>query len=341
MAMLRFHTQGQRVRPRLWLVGLWVCACTISLGGQTRPAVSPRTDLAARLQQLLELFEGEFDNYAQVWEEKEQKTPYPHEHIHSIFRRVPLPALGPHIFYVKQYLDGDPQKVYRQRLYSFVPNSQENALELRIYTFPDEQAVMDAHLNPAKLAGLTLDKLRATPGCEVYWRGQGAEFLGTMKPTCRVNSQRSGKTIVITDNLKLNQEAIWINDQATDTAGNYVFGNRSGQPHKLKRCRFFSGWAALRVAETGDEQKDYLGFFNLRLHDQGQVLPLLKVDGTPTPYQLQLAQLVQQSSRVPVLVLKVFETGKPQAVTYAWTEPASSRIGLNLRWLQAGFSWPP
>jgi hypothetical protein len=295
-------------------------------------------NLSADLKLMMKLFEGEFDNYAQVWEEKEQKAPYPHEHIHSIFARVSLPVVGEHVFYVKQYMDGDPKKIYRTRLYSFVPNDKEKAIELRIYTFPDEKAVNDAHLDQTKLAGLTMEKLRATPGCEVFWQRHGEEFKGYMKPTCRVNSQRLGKTIIITDDLKLTAEEIWINDQAKDEAGGYVFGNKSGLPHKLKRVRFFTGWAALRIAETGDDKKDYEGFFNLRLHDQGQMLPLVKANGEKTKYSLQLAHLTQQSSKVPVMVFKLFEDGKEQAVAYAWTAPGAVRIGMNLRWFQSGLT---
>jgi hypothetical protein len=295
-------------------------------------------NLSADLKLLMKLFEGEFDNYAQVWEEKEQKAQHPHEHIHSIFARVNLPAVGEQVFYVKQYMNGDPTKIYRTRLYSFAPNEKEKAIELRIYTFPDEKAVNDAHLDQTKLAGLTLDKLKATPGCEVYWQRSGEEFKGTMKPTCRVNSARLGKTIIITDDLKLTPEEIWINDQAKDEAGGYVFGNKSGVPHKLKRARYYTGWAALRTAETGDDKKDYEGFMSLRLHDQGQMLPLVKANGEKTKYTLQLAHLVQQSAKVPVLVFKLFEEGKEQAVAYAWTEPGAARIGMNLRWFQSGLT---
>ncbi len=107
-------------------------------------------NLSADLKLMMKLFEGEFDNYGQTYAEKESKAQYPHEHIHSIFARVNLPAVGENVYYVKQYMDGDPAKIYRTRLYSFVPNEKESAIELRIYTFPDEKAVNDAHLEQSK-----------------------------------------------------------------------------------------------------------------------------------------------------------------------------------------------
>ena len=64
----------------------------------------PETDL--RL--MMNGFEGRFDNYQQVIEEKESTAEFPHEHIHSIFARVNLPREN--VFYVKQYMDGDEAK---------------------------------------------------------------------------------------------------------------------------------------------------------------------------------------------------------------------------------------
>jgi ketosteroid isomerase-like protein len=305
-------------------------------------AQSKRSAIEADLKQMMSLFEGEFDNFAQVWEEKEQKAQYPHEHIHSIFARVALPTFGEHVFYVKQYQDGDPAKIYRTRLYTFQPNEAEQAIELRIYQFPDEKAVNDAHLQPAKLAGLAPEKMRATPGCEVYWKREGEDFHGYMKPTCRVNSQRLGKTIVITDNLKLSRDEIWINDQAKDTEGNYVFGNKSGVHHKLKRARYFDGWFALRKdgSRSTDEGKpeDYLSTRGLRIHNQGGRAALVGPNGEKTKYWVELAQLIQQTAKVEVLVLKIYEEGSDRAIAYTWTQPDAWRIGVNLRWIQTSFT---
>ncbi|MGH9843619.1 MAG: chromophore lyase CpcT/CpeT [Blastocatellia bacterium] len=272
------------VRPvpyfrRTCLVALFLSTFVVAANAQSKNSA-----LDADLKQMMSLFEGEFDNFAQVWEEKEQKAQYPHEHIHSIFHRVKLPAIGENVFYVKQYTDGDPAKVYRQRLYKFTPNEKEKAIELDIYQFPDEKAVTDAHLDQSKLAGLTADKLRATPGCEVFWKREGEDFMGYMKPgACRVKSQRSGKTIVITDDLKLNRNEIWIRDQAKDEEGNYVFGHKGNVHHKLKRAHYFDGWFALRKdgSHSTEEAKpeDFISTRGLRIHNQGG---LAGVDGGGT-----------------------------------------------------------
>jgi hypothetical protein len=289
---------------------------------------------------LMRWFEGRFDNYAQTIEEKESKAEFPHERIHSIFHRAHLPNIGENVFYVQQYLDGDETKVYRQRLYVFAPNEAERAIELRIYTFDDEKKYRDAHLDASKLKDLTAANLKATPGCEVFWRlnKTGDKFEGSMKPNaCKIFSQRLKKNIIITDDLFLTAEEIWINDQARDEQGNYVFGNKANVHHKLKRARIFAGWTAVlkdgstesrgadAPAEAWDGQRD------LRIHDQGGRVKINE------KFSAELAQLSHKNG-ARVLKLGIVETASGKTVAYTWANPEAERIGINLRWIQAGFT---
>ena len=92
-----------------------------------------------------------------------------------------MPAVGAHVFYLQQHSPDDPSKLGRQRLYSFAQDSATGTITQRWYSFPDPAAVIDAHRDPAKLAGLTPDKLGTTPGCELTWTRDGDAFVGAMK----------------------------------------------------------------------------------------------------------------------------------------------------------------
>ncbi|MEX1312454.1 MAG: chromophore lyase CpcT/CpeT, partial [Candidatus Sulfomarinibacteraceae bacterium] len=119
------------------------------------------------LEVMMEWFAGEFDNHQQVVEEIEAEEPpeQPHEWIHSIFHPVELPAFGDDVFYVEQYIHGDPTNIYRTRIYSFSINEEVGAIQLTIYSFKDHEAVIGAHEDPSKLEGLTMDDVRTIPGC--------------------------------------------------------------------------------------------------------------------------------------------------------------------------------
>jgi len=306
----------------------------IFLSIQTVSAQNPEKDL--RL--MMSWFEGRFDNFAQTVEEKETKTEFPHERVHSIFARVNQPNIGENVFYVQQYMDGDETKIYRQRLYVFTPKRKEKAIELKIFTFPDEKAVLNAHLDKAKLNGLTLEKMDSPRGCEVFWRLKDNKFEGSMKPNaCRVVSKRSGKTLIITDDLFLTKDEIWINDQAKDDQENYVFGNKANVHHKLKKVKIFEGWTAvLKDGSTEMTGQDapadaWDGQRNLMIHDQGG---MVKINDK---FSAELAQLTYKNG-TKVLKLGIVDNASGKTVAYTWANPEAERIGINLRWVQAGFT---
>lgn len=319
---------------RVWIVSAMAVVLLSPVG-------RAQTSLEADLAHMLTWFAGEFDNNQQVFVEREQKLPAAevHEHIHSIFTRVDLPAFGPHVFYVQQYLDADPAKIYRQRLYTFTADAAAGAIVLRILSFPDDKAVVDAHLTPAKLASLTPATMRALPGCEVYWSRQGESFVGRMRDgACRIPSRASGKTITVMDDLKLTANEIWISDRATDEEGKVVFGHPNGVHHKLTRAAAYTCYSTIKkdgAPEETTSPEHYFVFRGLQLHDQGQILPLVTA-GVPQRYSVELAELTYASSGTRVLKLAVYEVGKPRAISYAWAAPGAARIGINLRFLEAG-----
>jgi hypothetical protein len=302
--------------------------------------VSAKGKLEDDMKLFSQWFEGRFDNYAQYYNDKETKFEHPHEHIHSIFKKVNLPNLGKDVFFVQQYMDGDESKVYRQRLYIFTPDKKEKALKLTIYNFDDEKKYRDSHLDATKLNGLTMTNLTTTAGCEVFWKLNQTKdkFEGYMKKdACKVASKRLNKTIIITDDLFLTKDEIWINDQAKDEQGGYVFGNKSNIHAKLKRVRWFEGWTAiLKTGETPMSTQDftsaeYDGKTKLLIHDQGGKVKI------NDKYSVELANL-QHRSGLWVMTFKVIENASGKAISYTWTNPEAERIGINMRWLQSSFA---
>ncbi|MCS6967492.1 MAG: chromophore lyase CpcT/CpeT [Cytophagales bacterium] len=316
------------------IVGLLAIALSAtSLMGQQLP--KPKTTLQQDLDTMMVWFAGEFDNFLQVWLEKRDsvKPELIHEHIHSIFAPVEVPAFGKNVFYVKQYMDGDPKKIYRQRLYHFSIDAAEKAIRLDIYSFPVDSLYYDAHLQPEKLRSLTPNQLINTPGCAVFWKRNGDHFIGYMKPkACHFVSKRTGKRIYITDSLKLTPQEIWIRDEAEDEDGNYVFGHKAKIPHKLKRVKYYTGWM---VVQNPLQQNQYFTMRNLRLHNQGDKVRFVTEKGEPTKYWLELSEVVYGKD-LNVLKLAIYEDGKPEAIAYTWGTPDAKRLGLNMRTLQAG-----
>lgn len=294
----------------------------------------PDSQLSAQLKEMLGWFEGEFDNFQQVHKEKEDKAPEIHEHIHSIFKPVVLPAFGKNVFYVYQYFDGDPKKVYRQRMYAFNEDAAENAIRLDIYSFMVDSLYYGADTKPEKLSNLMPAQMTTMQGCGVYWKKDGDQYTGYMKPrACNFVSKRSGKKVFITDSLKLTQNEIWIRDEAEDEDGKYVFGHKGKISHQLKRCRYFKGWFALEKAGLNDFESSR----TLLMHDQGGRARLFTNEGKAMKYQVELAKVIYGKNQ-EVLKISLYEDGKDRAVDYAWSASDSKLIGINLRWFSAGLT---
>ncbi len=317
----------------------------------TDPAAADmrRQVLEKDLGDLLAWFPGRWDNDRQVFFAKDLKTPEAQRHgrIHSIIRPVDLPAFAKDVFYVEQYADNDPAKIYRQLIYTFVIDAAENAIRLDIFIPKDTAKLVGAWRDPAKLASLTPDQATTGLGCAVYWRRQNAQFIGAMKAgACRVTSQRNGQTLVITDDLVLSQNGLSIPDRAVDAAGAYVYGNKAGMPHELRRARMFQCWVAtLRGAKHGDSGaglNDWQFQRELLIHDQGGELVIKTNEPTPREFFLRLRAVEwPMGPNRPSLTLYVHEKGNDRALSYVWGEIDAERLGINVRWLQASCTLAP
>lgn len=223
---------GYIVRALFFSAGLVFSAAA---GADSAAANVSNETLARDFERMLQWFPGEYDNKLQAQADiaaglGEGEA---HEYIQHIFKPVKAPNIGKHVFFIKQTMDGDYENVYRQRLYTLEQDIQNRSVKLTIYSFLDEKKYRYTDKDSSLVANIRKDELRTVPGCEVYWTYHTDHFIGRMKErACHFYSQRSKKTIYISDTLKLTDREIWIADQAVDEQGNYVFGNKAGIPHK-------------------------------------------------------------------------------------------------------------
>ena len=75
-----------------------------------------------------------------------------------------------------------------------------------------------------------------------------------------------------------------------------------------------------------------------RMHNEGEKIPFLDEAGNKTGYTLSLETLTYRNTRVPVLKIGVIDDRTGYTLSYSWTDPASRRVGLNVRWFQAGLT---
>jgi hypothetical protein len=291
---------------------------------------------------ILTYFEGEFDNFQQIYAEKQKNTPdsLVHERIHSVFKRVEMPEVGKNVLYVKQYADGDTNKIYRQRIYTFLINEAAEAVQLDVWSFPTpeiEKKYAQATITPEMFKVINKTNLRNDEGCSIFWKGKGknkdksnTKFVGRTNKNCAFLSKRLKTKIIVSDSLQLNESQLSIHDVVKDASNHYVFVHKSKIPFLLKKCRFFNGTISVK-GDTAFYPKK-----SLRLHDLGQKIRFTLPDGTPTKYTTELRQMLTNEGIVKI-ELNIYEDKNEVPIATTWVEQTAKKIVIDTETVKAAF----
>ena len=118
--------------------------------------------------------------------------------------------------------------------------------------------------------------------------------------------------------------------------------NVGGAVHRARRVTRYTGWIAFqkrRIDPTAADG-DFLLMRDLALHDEGFVVSIAD-GGNPAGYAVELVRLTYQNTRTAVLKLGIVDESTGETLSYSWAEPGAERIGINLRWVQAGMTRSP
>ena len=294
------------------------------------------------LSRFLKWFPGEYNNHEQVWLQKGVEEDVVFSHVHHIFASVEAQKVSAHVFYIEQRFV-ESGALFRQRLYTIKKSNDKRSLRLDIYKFKDEKKWSNLHTKPTKAHQLDMGDLIPMSGCEVYWSydQEKQHFTGSMpKDKCRIVSKRSGKTMIISDDLILESNAIMIRDVARDEQGKVLFGYPDKPHYRNVKVRYYQGWAVVRPGGSKHDSEEGRWDINknLHIHSEGGKLPLLGPNDIPTGYSIQLARVTRPSSKTEVLKMSVVDDTTEDTLAYTWTTPNSERIGLNLLWARIGLT---
>lgn len=123
------------------------------------------------------------------------------------------------------------------------------------------------------------------------------------------------------------------------TARGLALTDRAGRVVRARRVARYTGWVALQRLriDPAAAADDYILIRDATLHDEGFVMPVTDGDRS-TGYAVELARLTYQNTRTSVLKLGIIDEASGETVSYSWAAPGAERIGINLRWIQAGMT---
>lgn len=219
-------------------------------------------------ERLLDYFQGDFDNYRQVVQDRARdllpREGGGHENFHCVL--MPVSDTGRLAAF---YFDGNPQRIFRFRYYELrrpPPSSADDgagAVEMRLYTLrPELEARLRARSEVpsswpaifAEFEGSARDKIVSLPNCEIVWSleadpvqhaytrtidGDGDDGIHAVMVHGEAVVESTilpGTKIRVIDQLSLYENTFYIDDRGLDpVTGAFIYGNQRGVPYRMER----------------------------------------------------------------------------------------------------------
>lgn len=112
----------------------------------------------------------------------------------------------------------------------------------------------------------------------------------------------------------------------------------TNSPYSLRTCRYFSGW--IQYPPDVNIPDELFSLRDLIIHDQGG---LAEIEIDEQIYTVELTQLVFAHT-IFIMKLAIYKESTAElginskAISYTWTNPEATRIGINLRHIISGWT---
>lgn len=275
---------------------------------------------------LTDWFAGEFDNEEQLWlHRRSGAAGDPPVRVHTTHKRVALPEFGDHVFYVEEYSDHDPDKIYRQRLVIFSTDLNEAAIRVRQGFFKKADQVRGAQNDPDRLKGLTPSDVFFLDECDVFLRRVAGQFEGGMKPKSCVFGEGKDRRYAVHD-ITFSENKFWRIDATLRVADDSFYtGTPLDQPTRLRRANIFF-CDVFFYGESGDQQV----VRGLRVHGQGGTATAVRQsDGQSFDILLRSKEYPYYATRPDFIYYSLRHSGAARSVAYGIADPDSRHFGMN------------
>ena len=251
--------------------------------------------------------------------------------VRTVVAPISLPWLGPHVLYLEEFLQDEPDDVRREVLLVLEPPG-EAAAEVRVRLYRFVAPSRWSHLNRrVRLA----EQLRQTDiaesrGCEFLLRRDGAQFIGgTLGRNCRDGQTQSGRYVdyqlVIGPDLYWYRRRILL--KTDDEVAQELMGYNWFEPQaqELYACRI--DWSA-----TG-RPADLRPLRRMELSDQGGHGQFATPDGRRLELTLHSQDWPYLGAR-DALILMVQPPGTDAPIGSAWSTVDIQQVTLDIGWLR-------
>jgi CpeT/CpcT family (DUF1001) len=285
--------------------------------------------LAKDMADLKAMLMGRWDNELQAFFEPELGVPVGarHDRLHTIVRPLEGGGFGANAFYVEYRQGGEAGTIVRQRVWTLSVDGSLAAIRMATFAPTDGKPLEGAWRDPAKLSAMMPADFVAVAGCDLLWRRRADGFSGETRPgACKLVTTGAAERVLSVSERHDLSASVWdVRDIGVDERGARVFGSADNAPTRLRRAAPFMCWAGARAGAETVTQSD------LVLHDQGGFATARLAGATPNVVSVRLRNVdwpIGQNR--PSLTLYLMTGTSTEAKAYAWSEPDSKRIALDM-----------
>jgi hypothetical protein len=239
--------------------------------------------------------------------------------------------LGPHVLYLEEFLEDEPQQPRRQLLLQ-LESAGTGTVRARVYAFFEPGHWIHLGYRPQLLATLSRRDIAPQSGCDLIFKRAGDQFRGgTSGAGCA--EERAGVRRYLDYQLLISADMYWYRRRTVrDSDGELqqeIIGFNRFEPNEARLYACSIAWS-----DSG-RARDLHGFLTLDLYEQGGRGRFVTPDGRSLILTLHGRDWPFSVDR-DMLLLTLEEEGKTTPLATAWAQRDSQRITLQLGWLAVG-----
>lgn len=218
-----------------------VLALVTAIAQPTFVTAAAADDPQADLRTIMSWWSGDYDNDRQIRRLRADGKPVwmadgsgkgGHIEVTSHYRPVDLPQFGEHVIYVEETKHGDPNSVFRQRIYTLGVDEELNAVRVKLWNFKDREKYVGAWRDLTRIADLSPDEMSPLPDkCDLIAARDGEKYHLPMQGRSCAFGERYFNYQVL-----LGADSFWFRDKIVNLADDEILEAAGGFTyHELDR----------------------------------------------------------------------------------------------------------
>jgi hypothetical protein len=251
--------------------------------------------------------------------------------VRTVISPLELAWLGPHVLYLEEFIEDDPQQPRRQLLLQLEPAAEPpHAVRVRLFTFVDPARWTHLNYRPPLAAALRREDITPSSGCDLLLSRTGDQFRGgTVGRRCL--DAGWGGSRYLDYQLVIGEDLYWyrrrVLRQSDGELQQEVIGFDRFEPNeaRLYACRV--AWS------SSGNARDLRPFVTLELYEAGGHGRFVTPDGRIFELTLHGRDWPFAVDRDALLLL-LQEQGAESPLATAWAQMDEQQINLDLGWLE-------